>query len=200
MLNFLISTANSYTVSSTGYYYLTPANSGSQLIFDLESVSNYDYYLVWINNPSNIQIDGESLNTRVYKLKSTYGTYKVTSSSSSLYADFGVFLIPQTYDILEFWIKPASESYSMTQTTYSNTKNCYLIILDTESFTVYLENSGDSNDVYYSTDGGKPTSLFTSYALYSNKAVTLNYKQLASTTASTTYSISADDDNVHYNY
>ncbi|EAX88160.1 hypothetical protein TVAG_095830 [Trichomonas vaginalis G3] len=196
MLSLITTLAHSYTVSSTGYDYMSISSSNTDLKFDLKAKSSADYYIAFVEDLSSIYIDGKYLSNRVYKISYPSATYKISSTSTYRF-HFGIFLLPKTYDSLEFWIVPASETYTISKSS-SSSYDYYLVILDYTDFDVSVEKS-DSNYVYYSYTGDIPGSPFVSGTLYNKKIVTLLYKYKGYS-ASTSYTVTANSYNSAYNY
>ena len=199
MLTLLIALAYSYTVFSTGSHSMSLSSSGSQLTFNLPYEDGYNYYIVFLWDPSPIYIDGNSLTSRVYLINYRSASYQISSSSKNK-VRFGIFLIPKTYDALEFWIIPASETYSITKSSYSTYYRYFLVIFDSDLFSVTINKNSDSNDIYYSVDGVAPLNHISSATISDQYLVTLYYHQSSSTTANTNYKVSAVSGNSNYNY
>ena len=111
--------------------------------------------MVFLRDPSEIFIEGKRLTSKVYMLPYHSITYNI-SSPSLTQVKFAICLFQKTCDSLEFWISPASETYSITKTTGSSKQNYCLLILDSNYFSIKINKHSDPNDVYYSNNGGPP--------------------------------------------
>ncbi|EAX91344.1 hypothetical protein TVAG_296760 [Trichomonas vaginalis G3] len=189
MLGFLLAQTLSFYVNKTGFYseYVS-SSSKSKLIIDLSPPSEGNYYIVFSSVPIPLILDSTSIIDRVFKITSLTTAY-IVSSDISLNVSFGVFLIPSSYDSLEFWVQPtgmSDQQYTIPTRESSTTKTHLLCIISDDPFEISVHNS-DSN-IYGGTNGELPTSQYFSFT-NAFKLVTLKYVQYADTTPSIYYTL-----------
>ncbi|EAY09995.1 hypothetical protein TVAG_128040 [Trichomonas vaginalis G3] len=189
MFEFLFSFSCSISISGVGYYEADVTSSGTSLEFNLPAVPDATYYLAFSKKDYQLSLDGESSNpSDIYRIDNLKAIYKASMSDQTRSKlPFGIFLVPTSFDALEFWIQPNSTgTYQIPQLT-NNSKKIYLCILNDNPISITITQDSDTNTVLSSKDGNLPKSTETTIS--GTNIVTLEYSYIEKSTVGTTYTL-----------
>lgn len=124
MLVYFLAQALSYDITGPGYYSRNIYYDSSETFkFDITPSNQGNYYIVFTSKPDSLKFDSNIISNRVYKISKLSASYTV-SVSSNADVSFGLFLVPYSYNSLEFWIQPygSSSKYVIPSYQYSTSQ------------------------------------------------------------------------------
>ncbi|EAX98266.1 hypothetical protein TVAG_090420 [Trichomonas vaginalis G3] len=154
MFVLLISLSFSVSIYQPGYYTAEEYNLFCTIDFKLEDFKNYNYYRIFSTFRNFYTDDDVKLSDSIYLINKLQYTLKIHAASNTNIS-FGIFLIPSTFNSLEFLIYPSSTaSYTIKNNNNYRFQKYYLLILNDEPFNINISKGHkDYNRISYSRSG-----------------------------------------------